>query len=415
MDAQMNHPDYIINSDDLPPHITTTAATSQCVPAGLVSQGQSTAKDSSRTNEGADQTWGRMLWRSTNAINVNAVASQKSAVKANAAASQKSAVKANAAASQKSAVKVVFKRATFKKPTAPLHNEDDKAKKPTAPLHNEDDKAKKTTTPFHNEDDEASALALVACVRGAKAGSDESKTFFKAFNVSFGTLFKDAAHPQAKGMSDKTKVKIALIDNALKLLSTTRCKYEKGQAENFVVEVITPLLNEEMSGMQTFLHPGMSFKVHDTPFFNTFFRMLQNHHALWPRNNHEELRSTKPVTEMFDLVGLGPHADSSRWNGRNGDYRGPKMTDPQPKVGALSGVRDGCYFKQYDFCQQRLITAVERCVHYKGAPGQLRKEGVRALKKKALAEEALVAKALAEAKFAEEATNAAYILTAGRV
>ncbi|KAJ1468288.1 hypothetical protein T484DRAFT_1755266 [Baffinella frigidus] len=297
----------------------------------------------------------------------------------------------NGPAVQKKAIQVVFNASTFKSHSGGKATDGHNGGGKATDGHNGGGKATDghngggNATDGHKEhveytSEEEEVNILVECVRGAQKGSDAANKFWKDLEAVFGTRFQDAADRNAEGMSSGAKCKLAILEDALKLLTTTRCC----DGNKFIVEVVK-IPGEITSGAWNFFRPERAFKVHDNLFFNLFMRRLQKYHQWFPRNKNPNT-STKAITEMFDLVGLGPHPDSGRQSGHKGGYRGPKTTDPN--TGVNSGGRDGCYFNEYMYSQDRQDTAVKRCTHYKGAPGQKPKPGVRARNGVALAKEA---------------------------
>jgi hypothetical protein len=206
---------------------------------------------------------------------------------------------------------------------------------------------------------------FVQKVHGVAPHSAEAALFKESLMVVYGDMWKNAAHADARGLNHTTVSKIFILEEAhMKLM------------QECVIEV-SRLTDEGDDGVMRFFRPGRTFKVKDVHFFNKVMRGLITTHPHWARTVTP--KSTKPVSEVYDILGMGPHALSARWTGHGGAFRGPKESDPQPGHNR-SGVRDGLYFNYYEFSEERLEKATKLLCHYKGFCGQKPEPGVRARK-----------------------------------
>ena len=138
------------------------------------------------------------------------------------------------------------------------------------------------------------------------------------------------------------------------------------------------LLSDEILGdgttyVKRVLRKGRSFKVNDPVAFNCVFREIQRSHPTYPKKGN--MHGTKGVTEIFDMIGLGPSEDAHAHKVYLKKYRGDPTTDPdkihpdsayykfkypgqsnmQPAAGLLARQTDGLYFKQYVYSDERRI------------------------------------------------------------
>ena len=118
------------------------------------------------------------------------------------------------------------------------------------------------------------------------------------------------------------------------------------------------------------LRPGRIFTVHDPLAFNCILRELQR---AWCAT----ARGTKGMSEMLDIVGLGPPKGAHAHKVYLDKHRGPASTDPdkvhpdgpaeysrtkRSRESDLSGKKetretDGLYFRRYEYDAARAVKA----------------------------------------------------------
>ena len=185
--------------------------------------------------------------------------------------------------------------------------------------------------------DEAWVKGFVDALQHATKGDAASVEFARILVEEFGVLNK----------GDGQVLKLVLIDRALLAMSRTLCQDPRCTDLTRTIIEVDLLPGEELGGVQRMLRPGRCFTVHDPLAFNCILRALQ---SKWSAAAH----GTKSVTEMLDIVGIGPLKSSRGRGGVFGNHRGPADTDPNkffPKG------RDGLYLRRYEFDQARVAQA----------------------------------------------------------
>ena len=152
-------------------------------------------------------------------------------------------------------------------------------------------------------------------------------------------------------------LKAILIDRLMSAMSNTGC--QDPRANNMLNIVWADLLPDEgyEVRVELFLRLGRAFTVNDPLSFNCLFRELQRSHPSWPRIN-TVVRGTKGITQIMEVFGIGPPAQSRARNAAN--FRGEANTDPDkvhPDGPREDGIEaretDGLYNQRYENEEER--------------------------------------------------------------
>ncbi|KAJ1471273.1 hypothetical protein T484DRAFT_1844752 [Baffinella frigidus] len=154
---------------------------------------------------------------------------------------------------------------------------------------------------------------------------------------------------------DGAVCKLVYIERALLVMASTPCKDTRLTGPpRPVVEL--DLLPDEVGGVVArVLRPGRCYHVHDPLAYNCILRELQRIWCAW-------CHGTKGITEMLDIVGIGPPKGARAHTVRNDKHRGPASTDPD-KVHPdgpshwRKSARDGLYFRRYVYHASRVVQA----------------------------------------------------------
>jgi hypothetical protein len=124
--------------------------------------------------------------------------------------------------------------------------------------------------------------------------------------------------------------KVAHIEAVLRLLAVSYVQDKNIKDRTLKVIEIDTIADEAVEGgsvmIQRILRKGRNFKVHDTVAFNCVFRELQRSHNKYPKR--EGAHGTKGLSEMFDMLGLGPNTDARAHKVYLKQFRGDERTDP---------------------------------------------------------------------------------------
>ena len=157
--------------------------------------------------------------------------------------------------------------------------------------------------------------------------------------------------------------KAILIDRLLSAMSSTGCQDPRA---NNMLNIVSPdLLHDEGhgAGVQLFLRLGRCFTVNDPLAFNCLLRELQRSHPSWPRTN-TIVRGTKGITQIMEVFGIGPPAESRARNAAK--YRGEANTDPD-KVHPDGPRADGIETRETDgLYNRRYVNEEERSIKHAG-------------------------------------------------
>jgi hypothetical protein len=182
------------------------------------------------------------------------------------------------------------------------------------------------------------------------------------------------------GVTTATSKKLWHINQALVIMRSLPCQDPRCAGnERTVVEC--DLFEDETKGevVDSILCRDRGFTVNDPVFFNVFMREMQRAHPSYPRSEEAIARGTKSITDVLNLVGIGPPADAHAH--KASQYRGFRNTDPNkshpdgarkhvvdgkyPNGKLPSSERDGLYFRRYDFSVDRVFTAARMHRYFK--------------------------------------------------
>lgn len=171
--------------------------------------------------------------------------------------------------------------------------------------------------------------------------------------------------------------KVCHIEALLCILARKRCPDLRIMDNNVNVITIESLADETRSGGSTkidrVIRPGRCIVVNDPLAFDLSFREMQRSHPTYPSNRNPAPHGTKGITEVFDMLGLGPPKDAHSHNVYLHQHRGPASTDPDkihPDIaykkckypcmykahiaaGLLPRPTDGLYFRRYVYSEER--------------------------------------------------------------
>jgi hypothetical protein len=178
--------------------------------------------------------------------------------------------------------------------------------------------------------------------------------------LEYAAEYAKFARPDSPGVKPNIIQKLLAIDKIVFKMSTTPIKDARllGVAGN-IVTLTYPKVEESMAGDEWVLRCGYNIKVNDVMAFNVILRETQRASRSWPAGG-AKAKGTKGITDALGVIGLGPHADATRWNVRSGAFRGFEATDPDNPWDVIEGTpvvpreTDGLYYKELCFSVSRL-------------------------------------------------------------